>query len=84
MQRQGGSQSQTNSGDIGVRTRQPPTYLKDYFCHSVIKNPTYRSLENISKPSSGYPITKYIDYSHFSENHIAYLAAVSHQEEPRT
>lgn len=67
-----------------TRTRQPSSYLKDYYCHSSVKNPTSRSLENPTDSSTHYPISKYIDYTHFSNKYVAYLAAIPHQEEPKT
>lgn len=66
-----------------TRTRQPPSYLKDYYCHSVICNPTYRSFMPSSKSDLSYPISKYMNYEQFSKKHIAYLAAIA-QEEPKT
>lgn len=42
-------------------TRQPPTYLKEYYCHSTTNNPTYKSLVPSPKRSIAYPISDYLD-----------------------
>lgn len=69
---------------IGPRTRQPPAYLKDYYCHSVNENPTSKSLDPEPKPHIVYPISDYLNYEQFSGKHLAYLAAIAYQEETKS
>lgn len=51
------------------RIRNPPQHLKDFYCYNMHSN-------------IKYPISKFVNYDTFSQNHKAYLAAISNTEEP--
>lgn len=78
------SPTTTSTGALGQRDRRPPSYLKDYVCHSA------RTVHPISVPpisvSSGtrYPIANFVTYDKFSFDHRKFLAAVSTNLEPRS
>lgn len=81
---QGEDHRLTETIEIAPRTRQPPSYLKDYYCHTVAKNPTCRSLNLSTSLGMVYPIFNFVSYSHFSQKYQAYLAAKTNHEESKT
>lgn len=83
VQNEGEMHAETENAALASRTRQPPSYLKDYYCHPASHDPLCMSLSQ--PPSSGkvYPITNYLNYNWFSPRHQAYLAAVMSHEELR-
>lgn len=54
--------------ELPLRIRQPPQHLKDFHCYNV-------------HPNIKYPISDFVHYN-FSQNHKAYLAAISNTKEP--
>lgn len=83
VQNEGEMHAETENAALASRTRQPPSYLKDYYCHAASHDPLCMSPSQ--PPSSGkvYPITNYLNYNCFSPRHQAYLAAVMSHEELR-
>lgn len=76
-------QQQSEVIDIPPRTRQPPRYLEDYYCHAVSKNPISEHPSQSHSSGKVYPITNFINDNCFSHKHQAYLAAISSIQEPQ-
>lgn len=69
---------------LAPQTRQPPSYLKDYYCHAASKDPVCMLPIQPSPSGKVYPITNYVSYDHFYHRRQAYLVAITNQKEPRS
>ncbi|KAI5436826.1 hypothetical protein KIW84_023085 [Lathyrus oleraceus] len=69
---------------LGPRIRNPPKHLNDYHCYSAEKTHTCTSPNSSTSSGMVYPISNYVNYDEFSENHQAYLAAIESIEEPQS
>lgn len=83
-QNEGEQEIASNREEQATRTRQPPSYLKDYYCHVAIINPPCTTPKSNISSGTVYPISKFINYDHFTQKHRAYLAELSSHEEPKT
>lgn len=72
-----------NDVPLGTRTRQPPSYLRDYYCHSARDASSHKSREPLCSSGKSYPIANYVHYNHFSATHQAFMAAISTNDEPK-
>ncbi|CAA0823195.1 Unknown protein [Striga hermonthica] len=65
------------------RPRHPSARLDDYHCYSAM--PTPSCLVPSSSTSSGtvYPLEHFVNYNGFSQSHLAFLAALDSEVEPR-
>lgn len=52
---------------LAPRSRQPPGYLRDYFCHAATENPICKTLDPSCSSGTVYPISQYVSYDHFSQ-----------------
>ncbi|KAM1627395.1 hypothetical protein ACFX1R_017067 [Malus domestica] len=68
------------------RHRTAPAYLGDYVCSQVTlptPKPSSSSLSNLCK-GTRYPLSNFLSYHRYSPSHFAYIAHVTHDEEPDT
>lgn len=65
------------------RDRRPPTYLKDYYCHSAVQEPPCITLTQTSSLGKSYPISQYISYDNFSSSYKAFLSTIKSHDEPK-
>lgn len=77
-------QEAANITNLGPRARQPPSYLRDYYCHLAGNNPSHRSHASSNSSGKSYHISNFVHYDHLSPAHKAYLAAISSNDEPKT
>lgn len=68
----------------GLRSRQPPPYLRDFVCHSARVVHPSPSLPSTGSSGTRFPLANYVTYQNFSESHTKFLAAISAGVEPRT
>jgi hypothetical protein len=69
--------------NLPPRTREPPGYLRDYYCYAANINPTCTKLNHSNSSGKFYPITNFLSYDCFSPKYQAYLAALTINEEPK-
>lgn len=74
---------ETESEFLGPRIRQPPKYLKDYYCHAAVQDPPHSTLDPAPSPGKPYPMSQYVSYNNFSISHKAFLSAILSHDEPK-
>ncbi|KAJ1695814.1 hypothetical protein LUZ63_012512 [Rhynchospora breviuscula] len=64
------------------RIRRKPAHLQDYICYTArVESPVAES-KSCCKPSTAYPINRYVTCDKFSTAHRLFLAAVTKEREP--
>lgn len=75
---------ETHTTALGPQTRQPPAYLRGYYCHTAGSNPSYMSCKPPDSSGKPYHISNFVQYDHFSSTHRAFMAAISTNDEPKS
>jgi hypothetical protein len=82
VQSEGETQNVLEETELPPRTRQPSVRLKDHYCHAANINPSCKTSNSISSLGKVYPISNFNSFIYYSQKHLAYLAALTSNEEP--